>query len=58
MKQIGTYERAPKIYPAIRQCGIVVKSSHNLAEAHKFLDWLTSRKVQESLPRFGLDPAP
>ena len=57
MKQIGTFERAPKIYPPLRQCGIVIKSSHHLAGAHKFLDWLTSRKIQESLPRFGLDPA-
>ncbi len=57
MKQIGTFERAPKIYPPIRQCGVVIKTSPNLVEAHKFLDWLTSRKVQESLPKFGLDPA-
>jgi len=58
MQEIGTFERAPKVYPAIRQCGVVVKSSPNLAEAHKFLDWLTSPKVQQSLPKFGLDPAP
>jgi molybdate transport system substrate-binding protein len=57
MRQIGVYERAPKIYPKIIQCGVVVKSSPNLAEAHKFLDWLTSAKIQSTLPKFGLDPA-
>jgi molybdate transport system substrate-binding protein len=57
MKQVGTYVRAPKTYPKLIQCGVVIKSSPNLAEAHKFLDWLTSPKVQSTLPTFGLDPA-
>lgn len=57
MRQIGTFERAPKIYPKLTQCGVVIKSSSNLAEAHKFLSWLTSPKTQSTLTRFGLDPA-
>ena len=57
MKEIGNYARVPTVYPKIRQCGVIVKTSPNLAEAHKFLDWLTSRPVQESLTRFGLEPA-
>jgi len=56
MKEIGTFNRVPKVYPAIHQCGVVIKSSPNLAEAHKFLDWLTSAPVQASLTRFGLEP--
>lgn len=57
MQQIGTYARTPKVYPPLRQCGIVLKTSPNLAEAHKFLDWLTSPPIQASLQKFGLDPA-
>jgi molybdate transport system substrate-binding protein len=57
MKQVGTFDRVPKVYPEIRQCGVVIKASPNLAEARKFMTWLTSKKVQENLPKFGLDPA-
>ncbi len=57
MKQVGTFDRVPKVYPEIRQCGVILKSSPNLAEAHKFMTWLTSAKIQDTLPRFGLDPA-
>lgn len=57
MKQVGSYERAPKIYPRLIQCGVVIKSSPNLAEAHKFLDWLTSAKTQSMLQKFGLASA-
>ncbi len=57
MRQIGTFERAPKLYTPLRQCGVVLKSSPNLAEAHRFLDWLRSESVQAGLKRFGLEPA-
>ena len=57
MQQVGKYVLVPFIYPKIRQCGVVMKNSHKLPEAQKFLDWLVSPKVQDSLPRFGLDPA-
>jgi molybdate transport system substrate-binding protein len=57
MKEIGTYARVPKVtYPQIRQCGVIMKNSPNLEEARKFLTWLTSSKVQDNLPKFGLDP--
>ena len=57
MRQIGTFELTPKLYIPLRQCGVVLKSSPNLAEAHRFLDWLRSESVQSSLKRFGLEPA-
>jgi molybdate transport system substrate-binding protein len=57
MKEIGIFNRVPAVYPEIRQCGVVMKNSHNLAEARKFMAWLTSPKVQGQLSQFGLDPA-
>ena len=57
MRQLGNFERAPEIYPKLNQCGVVLKSSSNLSEAHRFLDWLTSAKAQAALPKLGLDPA-
>ncbi len=57
MQQVGAYVLVPFIYPKIRQCGVVVKHSHHLPEAQEFFQWLTSSKVQDSLQRFGLDPA-
>jgi len=57
MRRVGTYERVVRLYPKLSQCGVVIKSSSNLAEAHKFLTWLTSAKTQSSLPKLGLDPA-
>ncbi len=57
MKQVGTYARVPAVYPKIRQCGVVMKNSPHLEDARRFLTWLTSSKVQDQLPRFGLAPA-
>ena len=57
MKQAGSFDRVPKVYPEIRQCGVVIKASKNLAEARKLMTWLTSSKVQDNLPKLGLDPA-
>ena len=57
MQQVGSYVRVPAVYPKIRQCGVVMKHSPHLADARRFLDWLTSPKVQENLPKFGLAPA-
>ena len=57
-RDIGTFVRfPPQSYPEIRQSGVVLKASKNKQEAQKFLDWLTSSAVQQSLPKFGLDPA-
>jgi molybdate transport system substrate-binding protein len=56
-REIGTYVLfPPHSYPEIRQCGVILKSSKNQEEAQKFLTWLTSAKIQQSLTRFGLDP--
>ncbi len=57
-RELGTFVRfPPQSYPEIRQCAVILKSSKNQEEAQKFLDWLTSSKIQQSLKSFGLDPA-
>lgn len=57
-RDLGTFVRIPtNTYPEIRQCAVVLKSSRNQEEAEKFLRWLTSSKIQQSLKTFGLDPA-
>ena len=48
--------RVPEIYPEIRQCAVIVKTSKHLEESKKFLDWLRSSEVQQSLKQFGLEP--
>ena len=57
MKELGTYVLVPMIYPKIRQCAVVMKKSPNLDEARRFLNWMTSEKVQSHLKDFGLDRA-
>jgi molybdate transport system substrate-binding protein len=54
--EIGTYVLVPNVYPEIRQCGVVMRKSDKRAEAHAFLDWLTSPAIQSSLPKMGLTP--
>ncbi len=57
-RALGSFVRFPAgSYQPIRQCAVILKSSRNPSEAHRFLQWLTSQKVQQSLPGFGLDPA-
>lgn len=57
-REIGTFVRfPPNSYPQIRQCAVILKSSKNQEGAQKFLDWLTSKDIQQSLTKFGLDPA-
>lgn len=56
-RETGSYLVLPRKYPPITQCGVTVRSSHNLSAAHDFLRWLTAPKVQTRLPQFGLDPA-
>jgi molybdate transport system substrate-binding protein len=57
-RELGTFVLFPlHSYPDIRQCAVVLKSSKNQEEAKKFLDWLTSKPIQESLTKFGLEPA-
>ena len=57
-RDLGTFVLfPPHSYPEIRQCAVILKSSKNQDEARKFLDWLTSKEIQQSLTKFGLDPA-
>lgn len=57
MKQAGSFIRMPKdAYPPIRQCAVVMKKSEHGADAHAFLDWLTSPPIQRNLTQYGLDP--
>jgi molybdate transport system substrate-binding protein len=59
MKQIGSFIRMPlDIYPPIRQCAVVMKKSDHRADAHAFLDWLTSPPIQRNLKQYGLDSIP
>lgn len=57
LRAAGNFTPVPKVYPEIRQCGVVIQGSAHQAQAQRFLDFLLSDKVQDSLPRFGLDPA-
>jgi molybdate transport system substrate-binding protein len=58
MREVGSFLRVPPgTYPQIRQCAVVMKKSAHRAEAHAFLDWLRSPAVQQSLSKYGLDPA-
>lgn len=56
-REIGNYILIPRVYPALRQCGVTLKTSKNQSEAQDFLRWLTSNPVQEKLKTMGLDPA-
>ena len=56
-KNEGSFIRMPpQSYPEIRQCAVVLTNSPHRAEAHAFLDWLTSRAIQQNLAQYGLDP--
>jgi molybdate transport system substrate-binding protein len=56
-KEAGSFVPVPKVYPEIRQSGVVLYASKNRLAAKSFLQWLTSPAVQKSLTTFGLDPA-
>ena len=57
-KTEGQFVRVPTgTYPAISQCGVVMKNSAHLDEAKAFMAWVRSAKVQEALPQFGLEAA-
>lgn len=53
-RQIGSYVLVPTVYPEMRQCAVVMKSSARRAEAHAFLDWLLTPAVQGNLSKLGL----
>jgi molybdate transport system substrate-binding protein len=57
-RDLGTFVRFPPTsYFKINQCAVILKSSKNQTAAENFLHWLTSNEVQQSLTKFGLDPA-
>ncbi len=56
-RESGSYVLVPKVYPEIRQCGVVLRSAKNRTDAHAFLTWLTSDATQGKLKPLGLDPA-
>jgi molybdate transport system substrate-binding protein len=54
-KEIGTYILVPTMaYPVIQQCAVIMAKSERKADAHAFLDWLTSSAVQGNLTKLGL----
>ena len=56
LRAAGTFLRVPAVYPELRQSGIVLKRSPNVAAARAFLHWLTSPETQRRLPALGLEP--
>lgn len=57
MSAIGSYVLVPQFdYPAIRQCGVVMKASPNRDGAHDFLHFLVSDAVEKQLEKQGLAP--
>lgn len=53
--QEGSFVRVPTYaYPPIQQCAVVLAKSQNASDAHAFLDWMLSQKVQAELPKLGL----
>ena len=57
-RDLGSFVRLPPhSYPQIRQCAVILKASKNQAAARDFLQWLESAAIQQSFPKFGLDPA-
>ena len=55
LKAEGQFVRVPEIYPEIRQCAVVIKTSKHLDESRKFLEWMRSSEVQQNLSKFGLE---
>ena len=55
--QSGSFVRVPAVYPPIRQCGVVLRSSSQQGLGADFMKWLTSAPVQQKLPDVGLEPA-
>ena len=57
-RQEGSFVRIPPMaYPEIRQCAVVLLKSQHREDAHQFLDWLISPPIQQSLTKYGIDPA-
>ncbi len=56
LKAEGQFVLVPEIYPEIRQCAVVIRTSKTLDEARRFLEWTRSSAVQAELRGFGLEP--
>ncbi len=44
-------------YPAIRQCGVILKNGKNRDGAHRLLNFMLSDEVRGNLPKLGLQSA-
>jgi len=54
--EVGSYVRVPDVYPDIQQCAVVMKTAKDPSMALDFVRWLTTKEVQASLKKMGLDP--
>jgi len=43
-----------ELYPPIEQGAVIITKSPNRQNAHKFLDFLLSREIQQELAKSGL----
>ncbi len=55
LKGEGQYVMVPKVYPKIEQYAVVMKKSPHVVEAKAFVEWVRSPKVQQMMPKFGLE---
>jgi len=54
----GSYFLIPRdLYPPIEQGAVIVSSTKQRPQAHKFLDYLLSQPIQSQLAKSGLTPA-
>jgi len=57
LMSVGNYFVIPReLYPPIEQGAVIVTKSSNRQNAHKFLDFLLSREIQQELAQSGLTP--
>ncbi|MBV8632004.1 MAG: substrate-binding domain-containing protein, partial [Silvibacterium sp.] len=57
LRAIGHYVPVPaEAYPPILQGVVILKRSSGTHPAHRFLDFLATRSVQQQLQAAGLDP--
>jgi molybdate transport system substrate-binding protein len=57
LRAIGSWFVLPRdLYPPIEQAGVVLASSKQRTQAHRFLDFLLSAPVQQTLATSGLTP--
>jgi len=55
LTSVGNYFVIPReLYPPIEQGAVIITKSPNRQNAHKFLDFLLSREIQQELAKSGL----